>query len=560
MRQHLMQLTQNPIALPIMVMFLTVAAHLSYIHDGLVWLDAQDILKQHAIVKQLSLESIKTILTSPYSRTEYFRPMFTLYHSILFDVFGTNYPAYHAVSISFHTSIVLLIPHVISLFTQMNRGLRWISALIFGIHPFTWFTVGVLTSNQELLMTFGILTSLIAYAHARRTSRTRWLLITLLTTFFALSSKETAVYLLPTLLITYEYISKHPKNIFSRKIQTSLMLVFVSYAMLRTLALERLWQTTHIPASLTEHVIVRISVVSKTITGFLLPVQIPLTDATPMAISNILDFVLPLIAILAVVSVMYQITQTRPVLLLLAAFTLLPTLNVIPLPRFWSPNYGYSALIFFIPAVLYTYQCITNQAVRYAMSALCFSWIIIGTYSTYSLGTRMQNDLTLFEPEIAHALPFPEAHYYLGNAYLAKNNNALAKYHYEEALRDTTPYITFSDPIAISINYAGVLFKEEKLPQAYFVLRGIYDIVQGHDRQTVAYNLAVIAYKQGNTTAVIQYLEPYTWDTKEPLLLLGAAYADSGDHEHARNIFTQVLPLLSGEERTSLQHSIEELL
>jgi hypothetical protein len=174
---------------------------------------------------------------------------------------------------------------------------------------------------------------------------------------YALFSKETAVYMIPVLLLMVELMKKHhiipEKNISKQKItpviqRLSIIVVsFVIYCVLRAIAVPQIWTVRNIPLSFSEALGTRLVAIGKLAAQIFSPFLPGLSDSTYIyQISSIFA----LMSAIAILGSIYYIVRcglksNLARVLLLFWISLLPAFNILPVPRFSSPHYGYFAMV-----------------------------------------------------------------------------------------------------------------------------------------------------------------------------------------------------------------------
>ncbi|MBI3443639.1 hypothetical protein HY008_03130 [Candidatus Woesebacteria bacterium] len=212
------------------------------------------------------------------------------------------------------------------------------------------------------------------------------------------------------------------------------------------------------------------------------------------------------------------------------AIMLAPGLNIIPVPRVGTPNYGYLPVSGFAALVVLAIYKLRKQARKIAL-ALAAVWLLIAGVATFNSGFQFKNDLTLFTDEVKADPNFIEAYYFLGNYYLQKGDLENAAINFEQALIDRPKILAFDNRPVYEMYLAGVRLEQDRLDEA----EKLYEDALYHNTQEdlvhyINFNRAIIAQRKGNYNKVIELLELDVtyWSRPEPYLLLAESYSMLG--------------------------------
>ncbi|HEX8190939.1 MAG TPA: tetratricopeptide repeat protein, partial [Pyrinomonadaceae bacterium] len=133
----------------------------------------------------------------------YYRPLFTVYFTAGYKLFGLWEPGWHLLNLLVHTTATVLVYRVLR---RMNAGVAvaGFAALLFGVHPAHVESVSWVSGIPDPLAALFYLPALLWYVRHRQEARGRgWLALSI--AFFALSllCKETAI-VLPAVLFAWE--------------------------------------------------------------------------------------------------------------------------------------------------------------------------------------------------------------------------------------------------------------------------------------------------------------------------------------------------------------------
>lgn len=476
----------------------------SFINNGFSWLDHGDIERGRAL---LPLVKLPSAFISRFGQTGFFRPLVTVINSVDFALYGLWAPGFHLTNVILHLAATFAAAVFLARLFAFSFKEKLLVFFIVGLHPLAFLPVGAVSYRQELLL--ALFTYLTLYFHRRKK-----LLPAALCFLAALFSKETALFLLPVLIL-----------LFDRLYLWEIALLFI-YGWLRFLAVPEIWHTTATVLPLSEALGTRITAVSKLALQLLLPLKPSLSDAA--AIVPLTDIkIIPAAALFALL--IFSFRRFHPSLkkaVILLTILLLPALNIIPVPRFSSPHYGYVVLPALAALVLlFRKWCLKRYKSATICNFLVVIWLIISGFSTFRAGFQFKNDLTLFGPEVAADGRFLEGHQYLGDYYFKTNEFEKAEIHYELALKKDPEVIAFVDEGSTMNNLAGVYLAQKKLTEADGLLAALSRKPGWNENQNLIYNRALIAANQDDWRKVIELLNrgDIQWNRPEPLLLLERA-------------------------------------
>ncbi len=458
-----MQQYRKPIiyGVTLVVIFL---AHLTYIPNGFVWLDHTDIEAGHALVKPAGLAQI---LSSPFGQTSFYRPLVTLFTSTDYWIYHAYAPGYHLTNVLFHTAVVAVVPLFLSVFLALSFPEVIVVMLLVGLHPLGWLPVGAISYRPELLMTFFVMLTVYFHARTRETGKPPFAILTVLSFFLTLLSKETAL-ITPLLLILWEMTKKHKKSHPILLLYVPEAAVLCLYLFLRWQAVPQIWHAGYFQASLSEAIGTRIFVLEKLLWYLVDPLKPSLSDAVRLqevGDAGVVGAVGVVGILLLLVALVGHKNKTIFVPFILLGLLLLPALDLVPVPRLGSPHYGYLALTGFAGIVIIL---IRKRRWTYGLLAV---WLAVACFTTVNAGVLFKNDQTLFTPEVARDHSFLEGYFYLGNYYAQKRDYKHAENAYRQALVTDPQVVAYHDLQATQINLGLVLLKENRRQAAISAFR-----------------------------------------------------------------------------------------
>lgn len=476
----------------------------SFINNGFSWLDHGDIERGRAI---LPLSNLPSAFFNRFGQTGFYRPLVTIANSIDFAIYGLWASGFHLTNVILHLAVSFAAAVFLARLFAFSFKEKLLVFLIISLHPLTFLPVGAISYRQELLL--ALFSYLTLYFHLRKKLFPAYLCF-----LAALFSKETALFLLPVMILLFD------------KLYLTEIALLIFYGWLRFMAVPEIWHTAAITLPLSEALGTRLAVVSKLIFQLLLPLRPALSDAA--AIVPLTDFkIIPAAAILALLIFSFRrIPPSLKKAVILLAVLLFPALNLIPVPRFSSPHYGYTALPAMAAiAILFRKLCLKRYKTVIICNFLIIIWLVFAGFSTFRAGFRFKNDRILFEPEVVADDRFLEGHQYLGDYYFKTGDFGKAQVHFERALKKDAQVLAFVDEGSVMNNLAGVYLAQNKPDEADEMLLELSLKPGWSNNQTLLYNRALIAANKGDYRKVIELLDrtDIKWERPEPLLLLEKA-------------------------------------
>ena len=510
------------------VLLITFLAHASYIPNGLVWLDHGDIEEGGRAVVPLS--HLGTAFFTHLGNTGFYRPLITILHSFDFTFHATQAAGFHLTNVLLHTAVTASVFFFACYFFNLAYYEGLFVALVFGIHPLSWLPVGAISYRSEPLVMLFTLFVLIFHIKARRhAGDIKWYRALAAVSFLlALFSKEPALIWVPALIGLWEWarITEHPICWRAdRWLWGSEILMVIVYLLLRHGAVPEGWHTTSVNLPFVQAIATRLAVVGSYMKILFVPFKPRLSDATPVIGLGHPSVIGTLLFLMGVSVLVLRRNTSLTVRLLLGYLfvTLVPALNIIPLPRFSSPHYLYIAAI--VPGIIgvLTLRFLKRISRSVFMSGvlIVLIWIGVMTVATFSAGFNFRNDLTLFKPEVERDPHFREGHYYLGNYFFMKKDIEQAGHEYEAALRGDPDFLSFVDTPSLIMNFAALRLSQNRLQEADELFLLIEKSKDMAFLPSVHYNRALIAWRGGDYQRVISLLKDDLglWRRPEPALL-----------------------------------------
>jgi hypothetical protein len=463
----------------IFVLFIIFMLHVTYLPNGFTWLDHRDIESKRAIIP---LTQASQMFVIPFGQTGFYRPLVTLFHSVDYTIYGFFAPGYHLTNVLLHTLVAGAAVLFLSVFFTLSFFEIMLVMLIIGLHPLGWLPAGSISYRPELLVTLFIFFTVFFHAKARMTRHPLFAVLAVLCFGCALLSKETALVLIPLLILLWEVLWKTAAVKNKKKMTGSPwltlyipeLIVFGLYCVLRFQAVPQVWNVQQYPLSLQEAIGTRIYTVGKLLTHFIIPFKPPLSDAVPIIGLFTIYTVLFLLLVAGCTFYIIRKGLREPwsKALLLFFILLLPAFGFIPVPRLGSPHYGYIPIAGFVVIIILFLRQFHKKSLSWQRTIIgVFTlWMIVMACTTVISGMQFKNDQILFAPEIAKDKHFYEGYFYLGNYYVLHNDYTEAETAYKNAFVKHPQILAYHERTASIINLALLKHKQAKTDEAIVLL------------------------------------------------------------------------------------------
>ena len=157
----------------------------------------------------------------------YYRPLFTAYLTINYQIFGLWEPGWHLMNLLVHTTATVLIYFLLKRFSG-DRLIALLAALIFGLHPAHVESVSWISGIPDPLAALFYVPSLIWYVRYREEGNWKWLAASLVAFGLSVLCKETPL-VLPMILVAWELVRQQGSQSWPRRV-TPIIPQIVPYA------------------------------------------------------------------------------------------------------------------------------------------------------------------------------------------------------------------------------------------------------------------------------------------------------------------------------------------
>lgn len=452
----------------LVVLVLLAVAHARAFQAGLVWLDHAHL--ENGAALRLPSRWHELFLEG-FAGTGYYRPLVALALS-LDALIGSGAPwVYHATTLSFHALATLLL----SAFGRtlgLARGENLLMASIFAVHPATAPVAQLIAFRSEAMTLCGLLLLLLGHQQRRLGMALGGLVLAAL-------SKETGFVLAPLVLFVFEFGATRrtasPEAPATGITRRHLLLgetgVWLALLALR-LGVALPWRGEAPTLGLTEGVTTRLAALGKTLRLIaLVAPDTSVCDDFPVVGFGAPDAWLGGAALLG----LSWLSWRRGGVVACLSLSLLPALQLVPVPRFWSAHYAYLPLAFFCLALGRAVPTWLGQA-RLALTTrvpnastltrLALILPLALAFWTAFVGQRFVSDSVLWSAEIDRHPACREAHFYLGEVARGRRDFPEAERAYRTALTPTPGVLAYVDQRAAHANLGTVLLELRRAPEA----------------------------------------------------------------------------------------------
>jgi Tfp pilus assembly protein PilF len=485
-----------------------IVAHASALAAGFVWLDHAHIEARAAIAPPAEWPRL---FLEGFAGTGYYRPLVAL--SLSLDALAKAPVVFHATNLVWHAAAATMTAVVAELFGLPRRAAT-IAGALFAVHPLGALVASAIAFRSESML----LTFLLVLVWAHRKGRP-WLAAGAL--LAAALTKETGLALAPLIVAA---LASRPHL---RRLHLVEAFAFAIALALR-LGVGPSWRASHEPLGTSDAVGTRLASLAKSARAIALPIDRTICDAFPVTAWTAPSAIVGALVLAAVVWL-----ARRRGLGLLFALALLPSLQIAPVMRWWSPHYVYVACSF--GAMLLAGAA--AKATRAATIAIGCGIAFLAAIS-FMDGRRYVDDAALWRPEVAKHPACREGHFYLGDVAREQRRWDVAAMHYEAALAPRPRVIAFVDRRAALENLGTVRLEQGRFADAKAAFeQALAGTQEPSARRELTHDLAVTALRSGDADRAARLLEEETArvDALPPSLLVRAmALEQLGREDEAR--------------------------
>jgi tetratricopeptide (TPR) repeat protein len=468
-----------------LVALVALCAHLTALLGGFVWLDHSHLEEGLALARA---GDWLPVFARGFAGTGFYRPMMSVALS-LDAAFGGAVWLYHASSLMWHAAAAVLVaPAAESL--GLSRRAAVLAALLFAVHPATSLVAAAIAFRSEAMITAALLALIVWHRRGRAVPAA-------LAVLFGALTKETALVLAPLFILALELDAPRAPALRWRLWAAEATAMAAAVAL--RLAFAPTWRAAFVPLSPGEAVGTRLATLARSALLVLAPLDRTICDASSVSGPWTGRALLGL-AVLAGVALLGW-KRRGPALLL--AMALLPSLDLVPIMRWWSPHYLYVPLAF---AAMLAAERVVALGRRAELAAVLVM-VALGAV-TLRDDLRFRTDEALWAPEAAANPACREAHFYLGERALAARRFDEAAAHWASALAVTPGVLSYVDRAATLQNLGVTRLGQQRVPEAGLAFRQALALVTDEPaRRKLTHNLAAAELRAGNAAEAARLLE-----------------------------------------------------
>ena len=435
----------------------------------------------------------------------YYRPLFTIYLTLNYQLFGLWQPGWHLMNLMVHTGATVFVYYLLRRLSG-DVLIASLTALLFGLHPAHVESVSWISGIPDPLAALFYVPSLIWYVRYRQEGGSKWLTASVVAYGLAALCKETPL-ALPLVFVVWELTQSRSGKKFGPKLREIAWrlipygVVAAAYLIVRVSVLGRLsWKHPFMARVPNEAIWMTVPYVFVNYLRHLIaPFRLSLIYGTSFIMSaSDPRFLIPtgLLLVLAAILWVYRKKLDANLWLSLALIIapLLPVLNlkvfhyeyIIQDRYLYLPSIGFCSLM----VLLIVRLTRGNQKLTMAIAGI----IILAFGVSTVLQNRVWHDAgALWQRALLYAPNSWSTHYNLGLAYLNSKQNDLALRQLEEAKRLNPSEATIYNNLALAQAALGDL--NGAIANSKEALALDPTAIEAHN------NLGAFLYQQGAYTA-----------------------------------------------------------
>jgi tetratricopeptide (TPR) repeat protein len=575
--------------IPIVVIcFLVFANSLSggFVYDDLRQIVRNPLIQDNSLIWNALTSDVWAFKAyGTVAASNYWRPTFILWLILNFRLFGANPYGWHVMNLLLHTGVCVL-SYFLMRRWNMAPMIACAITLIFAVHPVHVESVAWISGSPDLLFALAFLGSLWFAQNYADKNKNFDLILSLLLYALALGAKEIGILCLPIyFVIFFAGREKEKRAKFFDVRSFAFIGMAAAYFFSRLFILGTISRPPDDAASFSEAILsvpeVFVFYLRQIFFPYWLSANYPLKSVSQIGVMN---FVLPLIISLAVMSAIYYLARRSKTGMLAAMLFLLPLIPVMnaaffPPAQIVHDRYLYLPLLgilmlmglFAARFVKETYILVISAVISLL---LCFQTFTYNTawaneLALWSWSARIDpsaDTLSQYASELSENGRIDEAiQVYteslndrpLARSYLGRGRNLVLKKKYAEAEKDlgmilqSPPekleiYVLYQTYEALAISYS----EQKKYVQAIEMLKDARKQLPMFAASLTA-NMAIVLYQNGQKEEALHELENARVQAKAELLpeaksvflRLATLYAELGRKDEARGALREYLDL-----------------
>lgn len=502
-----------------------VVSHIGCLSAGFIWLDHAHLEEGLAIAQN---DDFRALFTRGFAGTGYYRPLMAVSLS-LDTALGGGPLLHHAVTLFWHVAAALLTA-VAAESLGLSRRVGHGAGLLFAVHPVTSLVANAVAFRSESMIAAALLGLIILHLRGKAWASGAVLLAGALT-------KETALVLGPLFIAILELSPPKSGAASGRARRTLLACEAAALAIVLGLRLSfaPTWRAGSAGLSLGEALGTRLASLTKSVLAVLLPIDGGACDAFPVTPVYAPSALLGGVLLAGAGYLAYR--RRGPALFML--LSLLPSLQLVPVMRWWSPHYVYLPLAF---AAMLAVEALERWAER-ALRWLAPVALALGGFSVLE-ARRYQDDERFWSREVQLEPACREAHYFLGDVARTANRLEDAATHYAQALAETPGILSYVDRTAALQNLGVVRLQQERFDDASSAFRSVLGLnLDAASRRRITHNLATAQLRAGHPAEAAALLESEVMRSDAlpaSILIRARAVHALGRHDEAKALLRRL--------------------
>lgn len=454
------------------------AAHATALRAGYVWLD-------HAHIE--AGLGIDTSFTRPFAGTGFYRPL-TSASLWLGEALGGGPGIHHSINLLLHaaaSAMVLIAAQTL----HLGRRAATVAALLFAVHPITSLSASAIAFRSEPMITIALLGLVVA--HLRK-----WPVLAAICILGGSLSKETALVLAPLFVLALE-VAPSTRALDRKLLATEGVALLAVFGLRMTFAPG--WPARFPELGISAAIGTRLAGLAKSAGAFALPIQPRICDAFPITEAWALPSLLGACALV----LLYLCARKGDPIVLVFLLALLPSLQLVPTHRWWSPHYLYVPLAF---ACMFAAKRLTRRGPRWLFGVL-LACAALG-FVSWRDGRRYRNDNELWAPELLTNPACREGSFYIAEEARQRGALLAAAGSYEAALSTYPRMLAYVDVDATLQNLGIVRSQLGELDAAQRAFESALEASTDElTRRKLRFNLAALALRQNDPDRAVKLLE-----------------------------------------------------
>jgi tetratricopeptide (TPR) repeat protein len=431
----------------LLIALAALASHLTSLRAGFIWLDHAHLEDGLALAQD---GDFLALFTRGFAGTGYYRPLMSVSLSLDAALGGGPF-VYHSFTLLWHAgAAVLACGAAVSL--GLSLRVAFGAGLLFAVHPLTSLVANAVAFRSESMVAVALLGMIALHQRGKVWPSALMLLAGALT-------KETALVLGPLFILALELFRPQPR-VTPARLRWKLIgaeAAALGAALALRFCFAPPFRAQHPALSASEAVGSRLASLAKSVRAALLPIDNGVCDAFQVARLTAPSALLGAALLLGAGYLAYR--RKGPALLLLLA--LMPSLQLVPVMRWWSPHYLYLPLAFAAMLAVEALERWAEGALRWvAPAALALGGL------TLLEGARYHDDERFWVREVELEPACREAHYFLGDVARAAGRLQDAVEHYEQALADRPGLLSYVDRAAAMQNLGVTQLQQRQFDDA----------------------------------------------------------------------------------------------